>query len=258
MTTETLREELQSLKARREEIFVDVSAARAELEEKRSGLVDGTASADAVTAAQSMFTALEEAVATLDARIAAKNAEIAEAEDKAMRAAQLDDLAQIAAEGQKEFERYSKAKSSSLQALEKGATEMSEALDQIIRLRKEFTQLASGMVLEIHSGRYNLTEEEQSSRQQLLDALRERGVDFTVISIPWQGTTPTVLDAQSGTAFLGVPYVDFSGDLVLKGHAIGEAISLAFDIARSKAHPATSVHVSSAPVIVPEEQTVRW
>ena len=68
-----LTAELKTLEARRETLASDVEAAR-------GALVSGTPDAGKVTAAQSTYTALSEAVDALDARITNSRAQLAEAE----------------------------------------------------------------------------------------------------------------------------------------------------------------------------------
>jgi len=74
-----LTAELKTLEARRETLASDVEAARGKLDAARGALVSGT-DAGKVTAAQSTYSALDEAVAALDARIMDSRAELAEAE----------------------------------------------------------------------------------------------------------------------------------------------------------------------------------
>jgi predicted nucleic acid-binding Zn-ribbon protein len=75
-----IERELKTLEARRETLASDVEAARGKLDAARGALVSGTLDAGKVTAAQSTFTALDEAVDALDARIMDTRAQLAEAE----------------------------------------------------------------------------------------------------------------------------------------------------------------------------------
>jgi predicted nucleic acid-binding Zn-ribbon protein len=73
-----LTAELKRLEARRATLADDVERARGELDAARGALVNGNAGK--VTAAQSTYTALSEAVDALDARILSSRAQLAEAE----------------------------------------------------------------------------------------------------------------------------------------------------------------------------------
>jgi predicted nucleic acid-binding Zn-ribbon protein len=74
-----IERELKALEARRETLASDVEAARGKLDAARGALVSGT-DAGKVTAAQSTFNALSEAVDALDARITNSRAQLAEVE----------------------------------------------------------------------------------------------------------------------------------------------------------------------------------
>jgi predicted nucleic acid-binding Zn-ribbon protein len=78
-STQDLAAELKTLEARRETLASEVEAARRKLEAARGALVSGT-DAGKVTAAQSTYTALSEAVDALDARITDTRAELAASE----------------------------------------------------------------------------------------------------------------------------------------------------------------------------------
>ncbi len=75
-----LTAELKRLEARRETLASDVEAARGKLDAARGALVSGTLDAGKVTAAQSTYTALSEALAALDVHIKDSRAQLAEAE----------------------------------------------------------------------------------------------------------------------------------------------------------------------------------
>ncbi len=75
-----LTAELKRLEARRETLASDVEAARGKLAAARGALVNGKLDAGKVTAAQSTYTALSEAVDALDARLMDSRAQLAEAE----------------------------------------------------------------------------------------------------------------------------------------------------------------------------------
>ena len=79
MEAKLIERELKTLEARRETLASDVEAARRKLDVARGALVSGT-DAGKVTAAQSTYTALDEAVDALDARIKDSRAQLAEAE----------------------------------------------------------------------------------------------------------------------------------------------------------------------------------
>jgi predicted nucleic acid-binding Zn-ribbon protein len=80
MEAKLIERELKTLEARRETLASDVEAARGKLDAARGALVNGKLDAGKVTAAQSTYTALDEAVDALDARIMNFRAELAEAE----------------------------------------------------------------------------------------------------------------------------------------------------------------------------------
>jgi predicted nucleic acid-binding Zn-ribbon protein len=75
-----LTAELKRLEARRETLASDVEAARGKLAAARGALVNGKLDAGKVTAAQSTYTALSEALAALDVHIKDSRAQLAEAE----------------------------------------------------------------------------------------------------------------------------------------------------------------------------------
>ncbi len=75
-----LAAEIKKLDERRATLADDVERARGELDAARGALVNGKLDAGKVTAAQSTFTALDEAVDALDARITDSRAQLAEAE----------------------------------------------------------------------------------------------------------------------------------------------------------------------------------
>ena len=78
-STQDLAAELNKLDGRRATLAADREDARGKLDAARAALVSGT-HAGKVTAAQSTFTALDEAVDALDARITDTRAQLAEAE----------------------------------------------------------------------------------------------------------------------------------------------------------------------------------
>jgi chromosome segregation ATPase len=77
-STQDLAAELNKLDGRRATLAADREAARGKLEAARGALVSGTLDAGKVTAAQSTYTALSEAVDALDARITDTRAQLAE------------------------------------------------------------------------------------------------------------------------------------------------------------------------------------
>jgi hypothetical protein len=79
-STQDLAAELNKLDGRRATLAADREAARGKLDAARGALVNGKLDAGKVTAAQSTFTALSEAVDALDARLMDTRAELAEAE----------------------------------------------------------------------------------------------------------------------------------------------------------------------------------
>jgi chromosome segregation ATPase len=97
-STQDLAAELNKLDGRRATLAADREAARGKLEAARGALVSGTLDAGKVTAAQSTYTALSEAVDALDARIMDTRAELAEAE-------RVDELRAEAARGRARDER---------------------------------------------------------------------------------------------------------------------------------------------------------
>jgi len=91
----TLAAELKTLEARRSELSADVEKAGKELETARERILSGKADVSGVTAAQSTYTALSEALAALDARILERRAQLAEATREEQRAADLARIGEI-------------------------------------------------------------------------------------------------------------------------------------------------------------------
>jgi hypothetical protein len=79
-STQDLAAELNKLDGRRVTLAADREAARGKLDAARAGLVGGKVKVAEVTAAQSTYNALDEAVDALDARIMDTRAQLAEAE----------------------------------------------------------------------------------------------------------------------------------------------------------------------------------
>ncbi len=96
-STQDLAAELNKLDGRRATLAADREAARGKLDAARGALVGGT-DAGKVTAAQSIFTALDEAAAALDARLMDTRAQLAAA-------ARVDELRAEAARGRAREER---------------------------------------------------------------------------------------------------------------------------------------------------------
>jgi predicted KAP-like P-loop ATPase len=93
-----LAAEIKKLDERRATLADDVERARGELDAARGALVSGTLDAGKVTAAQSTYTALDEAAAALDARLMNSRAQLAAA-------ARVDELRAAAARGRAREER---------------------------------------------------------------------------------------------------------------------------------------------------------
>ena len=79
MTSTEMITELKALEKRRSELSADVEKAGKELETARERILSGKADVSGVTAAQSTYNALSEALAALDARILERRAQLAEA-----------------------------------------------------------------------------------------------------------------------------------------------------------------------------------
>ncbi len=92
----TLAAELKTLEARRSELSsADVEKAGKELETARERILSGKADVSGVTAAQSTYTALSEALAALDARILERRAQLEEATREEQKAADLARIGEI-------------------------------------------------------------------------------------------------------------------------------------------------------------------
>jgi chromosome segregation ATPase len=91
----TLAAELKTLEARRSELSSDVQKAGKELETARERILSGKADVSGVTAAQSTYTALSEALAALDARILERRAQLEEATREEQRAADIARIGEI-------------------------------------------------------------------------------------------------------------------------------------------------------------------
>jgi len=123
-STKDLAADLQQLERRQSELSADVEKAGAALETARERILSGKADVSGVTAAQSTYTALSEALAALDARILERRAQLAEATREEQRAA---DLARIG-----EIRRERDGAMDDLQAaIARGNVALSEVVDEM-------------------------------------------------------------------------------------------------------------------------------
>ncbi len=253
MSIVELEAELETSEARRRELSDERAAARRELEQAREHLADGTVVADTVSQAEARINALSSGVWVLDERISSKQLELSRDKATEARAAQVDELARIAAAAQNHLKEYEQAKAELAAVVEAAATRLTASLRNLSRCRNEFLEQAAPMVRKLHGSPYGLTPEDQSSVSTLLTDLSGRGANLAAVRIQWIHTVPSVLDSDSGPGLGAGEYGN--GDNELQKHPYWQAILTAFTVARQKARQPVTTLPAPAPT---DEQMVKW
>ncbi len=253
MSIVELETELETTELRRRELSDERAASRRDLELKREQLADGKVAADTVSQAQARHNAIEAGLTVLDERIASKLLELSRDKATAARAAQVDELASIAAAAQNHLKEYEQAKAELAAVVEAAATRLTTALRNLTQCRNEFLQKAAPMVQKLHGSPYGLTPEEQASTRTLLSELSGRGVILSAVRAQWVHTAQSVIDSDSLSG-LGIGEYG-NADNQLQKHPYWQAILTAFTVARQKARQPVTTLPAPAPTA---EQMVKW
>ena len=130
MTSTEMITELKALEKRRSELSADVEKAGKELETARERILSGKADVSGVTAAQSTYNALSEALAALDARILERRAQLAEATREEQRAADIARIVKIKKEREGAMADFQAAIARGNAALSEVVEEMKESISR--------------------------------------------------------------------------------------------------------------------------------
>jgi DNA repair exonuclease SbcCD ATPase subunit len=180
-----LKNELQALEQRRGDVAAQLETARADLEQARSGFLDGTGDTEAMTTAQARATALQEAQAQLNQRIEAIRAEIPKAQTAEKRESQVKQLAELAEAARAEAAELNREFEAALQALDAAAHGIVERSIAIAQKQNQALNMARVM----KEPRENLLAEIGNA-----DALR----DFNLDAFMWDAKRHS--ERTAGTA----------------------------------------------------------
>ncbi len=198
MKSQEIQERYKVLCARRDALIEEKDGAQSTLQSARGALIEGRPDAAAsVTAAQSTFTALNEAVEVLAAQIETVGRELEAAQSGEARASVLDRLEHLATRGQNHLAEMERARAEAAVALAPFVARMVSALDGLSETRRDFLNAARLQSPGI-TGSRKRAEEQGTAREcdALIEELCQRVPDLEAVSVRWAGTPQGAFDKE--------------------------------------------------------------
>jgi outer membrane murein-binding lipoprotein Lpp len=198
MKSQEIQERYQVLCARRDALIEEKDGAQSTLCRAREALIEGRPDAAAsVTAAQSTYTALNEAVEALAPQIEALRRELEAAQSGEARASVLDRLEHLATRGQNHLAEMERARAEAAIALEPFVDRMVSAIDGLSQTRRDFLNTAREEAPGITSSRKRAEEQGTAGAvNALIEELRHRVPDLEAVSVQWVGTPQGAFDKE--------------------------------------------------------------